>query len=463
MRQLFIRRRWALLFLNVAAGLALAPFLYWDAIFMRVVLALAHEEAILLGLNTLNALGGLVLLPLAAVVLGGCMSAVRAILASKDVFMPTQLRRSISATAKTSLVAGGIVGLSLGAMRVGLLSLAMQMPSGWLRWSLAAVLLLQFLVALPFCLLAFCQNDTLQRRPSQALAQAGRDFVARPLRWFGLLAVTALPAAVLFMLPWPLFRLAGFLGVLVFLLSPMMVAWQKSCPESKNTRVSFVPAGLAMLGFGVLTTLALLLPFWLQGGQAGYVVQSTLGETLAFIARQATLEADNGAFRNLLSASSVWPLLVAALVGSACCILVAYACASYRFRLRKLMFAAVVLLQLLPMLSRYSALEQLLRQINLQFPPVFLGLAWVLLYIVTAWLLYRHFARMRPALQRAQVKYPGVRAFFYFALPRARLYVVALTALATLGAWGDALAPFWLMRDLGAFSLAGYVWQSFFL
>ena len=444
-----------MLFLNVAAGLALAPFLYWDTILMRVVLASAHEDAILLGLNTLNALGGAVLLLLAAPVLGGCMSVMRKILAGTDGFLPGELRRGIAAGFKTALPAGAALGFSLGAMRVGLVGLATQLPAGPFRAGLSAVLVLQFLIALPLCLLALTQNDAAQRRPLQAFAQAGRAFAARPLRYYALLTATILPALVLFLLPQPVMTLLGFLFVQLFALAPMMLAWQKSSPGCQTPRIPATRTGLAMLLFAALTSAALAVPFLWQGRAT-----STLREALAFLARQALLEADNGALRNLLSASGVWPLLVAALLGSACCILISYVCACYRFRLRKLVFAAAVLLQLLPMLSRYAALEQLLRNLNLNFPSVALGVIWALLYILVAWLLLRHFARMLPALERNRSLYPGARLFFYYALPRARLYVLALTALATLGAWGDALAPFWHMRELGAFSLGAFIWQS---
>jgi len=447
------------LFLNVVAGLSLAPFIYWDAILMRVVLASAHEDAILLGLNTLNALGGAVLLLLAAPVLGGCMSVMRKILAGTDGFLPGELRRGIAASVRTSLLAGAIIGFSLGAMRVGLVSLATQLPAGPLRAVLTAILVLQFMAALPLCLLTLAQSNATQRHPLQAFAHAGKIFATQPLRYYGLLAVTALPVLVLFLLPQPVMTLLGFLFVQLFALAPMMLAWQKSnsggSTQHASTKKTGPTTAVTMLLFTALTSAALAVPFLWQGQPA-----STMREALTFLARQALLEADNGAFRNLLSASGVWPLLVAALLGSACCILVSYVCACYRFRLRKLVFAVVVLLQLLPMLSRYAALEQLLRNLNLNFPSVALGLIWALLYILVAWLLFRHFARMLPALERNRSLYPGARLFFYYALPRARLYVLALTTLATLGAWGDALAPFWHIRELGAFSLTQFIWES---
>jgi len=422
---------------------------------MRVVLASAHEDAILLGLNTLNALGGFVLLLFAAPVLGGCMSALRKILTGTDGFLPGELRRGITVSVRTSLLAGSLMGFSLGAMRVGLVSLATQLPAGPLRAILTAILVLQFLAALPLCLLALTQSDALQRHPLQAFTQASSVFAAQPLRYYGLLALTALPVLTLFLLPQPLMTLLGFLCVQLFALAPMMLAWQKSSPHRPAQRTPAAKTSPIMLLFTTLTSAALAVPFLWQGQPA-----STMRETLAFLSRQALLEADNGAFRNLLSASGVWPLLAAALLGSACCVLVSYACACYSFRLRKLVFASVVLLQLLPMLARYAALEQLLRNLNLSIPSVALGLGWALLYILTAWLLFRHFARMLPALERNRLLYPGVRLFFYYALPRARLHVLALTALATLGAWGDALAPFWHMRELGAFSFTQYIWES---
>jgi len=458
MRHFLIRRRWALLFLNVVAGLCLAPFIYWDAIFMRVVLAFAHENAILLGLNSLNALGSLLLILLAAPGVGGCLSAFRKILNGTDGFLPGEVLRGTLACAKTSLLAGGIAGLSLGTMHIGLMNLHMLQPPGILRAAMTAILVLQLLVALPFCVLALTQSDALQRRPLRALAQAGRAFAAQPLRWYGLLICTALPVLIFFMSPLPAMKLLGFLGVMLFALIPIMLAWQKrshTCNASHKPAASFTRTGLAMLLLAGLSSIALAVPVLSRARP--HALRSTLSETLSFILRQALLEADNGSFRELLSASSVWPLLAATLLGSACCILVAYACACYQFRLRGLVFSAVVLLQLLPMLSRYSALELLLRNLNLQIPSVALGLSWALLYILATLLLYRHFKRMLPKLQKNQAQYPGVRLFFYYAFPRARLHVIALTALATIGCWSDALAPFWLMRELGAFSLTQYI------
>ncbi|MDR2687044.1 MAG: hypothetical protein LBB75_04770, partial [Oscillospiraceae bacterium] len=84
---------------------------------------------------------------------------------------------------------------------------------------------------------------------------------------------------------------------------------------------------------------------------------------------------------------------------------------------------------------------------------------WALAYLLAALLLLRRFAKLLPGLRKNRDTYPGVRLFFYYALPRAPLQLLTLTALATLGCWADALAPFWYMRRLGAFSLAGFVWE----
>jgi len=270
---------------------------------------------------------------------------------------------------------------------------------------------------------------------------------------------------------------------MIFALIPVMLVWQtRSLAEMNGIAPGANPGsvlrqdngeltqyglksagrmGFVILFSAALSVIALVVPFLGQAGQVSHPVRTTMREALSFISRQALLEADNGTFRALLAASSVWPLLAATLLGSACCILVAYVCACYRFRLRGLVFSSVVLLQLLPMLSRYSALEQMLRNLDLRISSIALGLGWALLYILVALLLYRHFSRMLPRLERNRPNYSGVRLFFYYAFPRARLQVIALTALATLGCWGDAFAPFWHMRELGAFSLTEYIWQSF--
>jgi len=452
------KRRWALLFLNLVAGLSAAPFLYWTCIFMRIVLNAAHEAPTLLGLNFLNALTGWPLLGLAALGLGGCLSALRKILAGGGGFVPRHVLRGMGACAKTSLLAGGLLGLSLGVLRVGMVNLHALPLSGAPRCAGTALLALQFLAALPLCLLAITREDSLQRRPLRALAAAGALLARRPLRWYALLALTALPVLLLFQWQPPLLTLLGFLLVELLALTPMMLAWQIGS-RTQDAGGKGYGLSIAMAAFLALDILALLLPFLGQGEPLGQI-QATLRETLAFISRQALLEADNGTLRELLAASGVWPLLLAALLGGACCVMVAYVCACYRFRLRALLFAAAVLLQVLPMLASYASLEKLLLNLNLRFSSLVLGLCWALLYILIALLLYRRFARLLPLLQQNREKYPGVRLFFYYAIPRARLHVIALIALGTLGCWNDALAPFWFMRSMGAFSVGEYVWQS---
>jgi ABC-type glycerol-3-phosphate transport system permease component len=277
----------------------------------------------------------------------------------------------------------------------------------------------------------------------------------------GLAAAAGLPSLLFFVWPPPQLTLLGFFFVALCGLVPAMLLWQVPQsrppggdgrrPEGEIKKRSRLPLFITI--FFLLDALILSLPL------LGRVPdpQAALRNALDFISR---LYADSGTLlRDLLAASSVWPLLLAALLGSACCIMAAYACACYTFRGRKLLFAAAVLLQILPMLASYSSLEQLLRNLKLPISGVWLALGWALVYLLVALLLVRRFARMLPSLQKNREKFPGVRLFFYFALPRAPLYALLLVALATLGCWDDALAPFWYMRKLGAFSLAGYVWE----
>ena len=364
--QLCRKRRWALLFLSLTAGVFAAPYLYWTCILMRVVLRAAREEPVLSWLNMIDALGGLPLLMLAALGAGGCLSALRKMLRGEDGFIPREVWKGMGRCAKRSLPAGAVLGCSLGVLRVGLLNLHAFMPAGTLRTVASAFLLFQLAAAIWLML----------KRPRRG---------------------SAIMLAVVF----------------------------------------------------ALDALILLLPPMRQGMRAG--------GTLDFLSR---LYADSGGLlRGLLAASSVWPLLLAALLGSACCVMAAYACACYKFHARRLVFLAAVLLQILPMLASYSSLEQLLRNLELPITGTLLGFCWALGYLLVALLLYRRFARMLPSLQKNRGKFPGVRLFFYFALPRAPLHILALAALATLGCWDDALAPFWYMRRLGAFSLTGYVWE----
>ena len=454
------RRRWALFLLNLVAGLFAAPFLYWSSILMRVILRAAQEEPVLPWLNAIDALGGLLFLMLAVFGAGGCLSALRKMLRGMDSFLPRAVFTGMGRCAKTSLLAGAILGFSLGICRAGLLNLHMITPPGFLRAAASAFLFLQPVLALPLCLLALTREDALQRRPSRALAEAGRIFAQRPLHMLGLSFLTALPLLVFFLWKPPQLTLLGFIFVALCGLTPVMLAWQtlQSRPlggdfrrtEGINHR-GCLP--LIMFIFFLLDCLALSLPLLRQLPDP----QAALGSALDFVSR---LYADSGTLlRDLLAASSVWPILLAALLGSACCVIAAYACACYKFRGRGLLFAAAVLLQILPILASYSSLEQLLRNLELPITGALLGLVWALVYLLVALLLVRRFARMLPGLQKNREKFPGVRLFFYYALPRAPLLTFALVALATLGSWDDALAPFWYMRSLGAFSLPGYVWE----
>lgn len=453
------RRRWALFFLNLVAGLFAAPYLYWNSIMMRVVLAAANGTSILIGLNTLNAVTGALLFALAGLGLGGCFSALRRILDGSDGFLPKEILRGIGSCARTSLTAGGVVGVSIAVLRIGVVNLHALVPGGLLRCTLTAFLLLQLVALLPLCLLAVTQEDKLQRQPLQAFLRAGRLFAAQPLRSFLLLAVTILPAMSFFFWRQPVMTLLGFLVVEFCAITPMMLAWQRSALH--KTELPARPSPVMLWGLALLicvSAAALLVP--LLRYNAGAALQTTLQDTLDFLARQILLDADNGTFRDLLEASAVWPLLLTTLLGSACCILVIFVCACYKFRARALVLLLAVLLQLLPMLARYASIEQLLINMNLKLSSFVICLIWALLYIAVVMLLYRKFSCMRPRLAAARARYPGVRLFFYYAFPQVRLYILALTALVTLGCWDNALAPFWYMRRLGAFSVSSYVWES---
>jgi len=444
------RRRWALFFLNLVAGLSAAPFLYWNSILMRVILRAAQSEPVLPWLNAINALGGLLFLMLAAFGVGGCLSALRKMLRGTDGFLPREVFTGMGRCAKTSLLAGAILGFSLGAFRAGLLNLHMITSPGFLRAAASAFLLLQLALALPLCLLALTREDALQRHPLRALAEAGRIFAQRPFQMLGLAWVTALPLLAFFLWQLPQLTLLGFIFVALCGLVPAMLMWQ-SRPLGGAVKEKIALSPFILIIFVALDALILLLTPVTADPQAA------LGNALDFVSR---LYADSGTLlRDLLAASSVWPILLAALLGSACCVMAAYACACYKFHARGLVFTAAVLLQILPILASYASLEQLLRNLELPISGVWLGLGWALAYLLVALLLYRRFARMLPGLQKNREKFPGVRLFFYYALPRTPLLTFALVALATLGCWDDALAPFWYMRSLGAFSLAGYVWE----
>lgn len=451
------RRRWALLFINLVAGLFAAPFLYWTIILMPVVLRAAQGmPTVLMWLNALGVLVGLLLLMLAALGAGGCVSTLRKMRRSEDGFLPGEIARSIRRCARTSLMTGAVFGGSLGVASVGLVNLYTLLPAGLLRSAGTAVLLLQLVVSLPLCLLVHAQEDSLQRHPLRAFAAAGHVFARSPLHMLGLLAATALPPLLFFVWQQPLLTLLGFAVIALVAIVPVLSVWQGAARrrQAEGGRYGL----LAMLGvFVVLSALVLLVPLLRRDMLFLPAMQQSMQDTLIFLSRQA---AENDTLRSLLHTSSVWPLLFAALLGSACCIMAAYACACYRFRLRGWLFAAAVLLQILPMVFSFSSLEQLLRNLGLPIAGTLLGVIWMLGYLITALLLYNEFERMLPALRAKRDDFPGVRLFFYYALRRARLLSFALIALVTLGCWNDALAPFWYMRKMGSFSLLDYVWSQ---
>ncbi|MCL1952311.1 MAG: hypothetical protein FWF60_05730 [Oscillospiraceae bacterium] len=452
------KRRWGLFFLNLVAGLFAAPYLYWTCILMRVILRAAQGEPVLPWLNAIDALGGLPLAMLAMLGAGGCFSALRKLLRGEDGFLPREVFLGLRVRAKTSLLAGALLGASLGIARVGLLNLYIEtslgtLPAGAARAVAAAFLAAQLALALPLCLLAL----TREGPPARALAEAARIFAQNPLRVPGLALATVLPPALFFVWPSPPLTLLGFFFAALCGLVPAMLLWQAQTLDvrlqTSDNRRSRLP--LVLGAFLLLGCLALALPFLRHTPGPS----ASLGDTLAFVSR---LYADSGTLlRDLLAASSVWPLLLAALLGSACCVVAAYACACYRFRGRGLLFTAAVLLQILPIIASYSSLEQLLRSLDLPISGVWLGLGWALVYLLAALLLVRRFARLLPGLRENREKYPGARLFFYYALPRAPLLPLALLSLATLGCWADALAPFWYMRRLGAFSLLAYIGERF--
>jgi len=454
--QLCRKRRWALFFLNLTAGVFAAPYLYWTCILMRVVLRAARDEPVLPWLGAIDALGGLLLVMLAMWGAGGCLSALRKILRGEDGFIPGEVFGGLRRCAKTSVLVGAILGVSLMATRVGLLNLHTFSPSGAVRITASAFLLMQLAASLPLCMLALTREDALQSRPSRALAAAGRIYVQSPARMLGLSAATALPLLLFFVCPPPLLTLLGFLVVALCGLVPVMLAWQTQAAECRGgvPAARLKPFLTIILIFFALDALILFLPLLQRTPDP----QAALRNALDFVSR---LYADSGTLlRDLLAASSVWPLLLAALLGSMCCVMAAYACACYKFHARRMVFLAAVLLQVLPMLASYSSLEQLLRNLELPITGTLLGFCWALAYLLVALLLYRRFARMLPSLQKNREKFPGARLFFYYALPRAPLHILALAALATLGCWDDALAPFWYMRRLGAFTLIGYIWEN---
>jgi len=459
--QLYWRRRWAMFFMNLVAGIFAAPLLYWGCIFMPVVLYAAHDAPILLGLNVLSSIGCGTLLMLAALGLGGCFSAMRKILAGEDKALVGDIWRGFRRCAGTSLLAGAVTGISMAAAQTGLVGLHAVAVPGILRAGLSALLALQLFMAVSLGLLTLTRPDALQHRPIMAMAAAGRIIAAHPVRYAGLCAATLPLLILLFIWRAPLPTLVGFLLVELLLLAPGIMLWQSQESGIRNQEPGHKKFGLmAVFGsFFSLDVAAILLPLFLRREFPARAFMATLRQTMDFIARQTLLEARNGTLREMLASSGVWPLLLVTLLGCVGCTLAAYACACYSFRLRGLAFAGAAVLQAFPILSSYAGLVLLLRNLRLGSPWM-LGVAWMALYFFILLMLYRKFRRLLPGLKKNKEAYPGVRLFFYFALPRARYWIYALAAISTLGCWNDALAPFWYMRELGAFSLAGFIWGN---
>jgi len=460
---LYWRRRWAMFFMTVSVGLFAAPLLYWGCLFMPVVLNAANDAPILLGMNVFYAVGCGLLVMLAAVGLGGCFSAMRRIIAGTDEQVTKEMFRGIGRSAKTSLPAGALAGFALAMAQIGVVGLhAMTGVNGVLRGALTALLALQLFAAIALSLTMLAQPDEFRGKPVRALFAAGNQIAARPLKYTMFCALTLLPLALLFAWRVPLLTFMGFLFVELLLFAPAVMIWQNQSAkdhileaQSKEKKAGMITA---LTGFFLIDLFAIIAPLLRQAEQPTRAVITTMRQTMDFIVRQAVLDADNGTLREMLAGSGVWPLLIIALLGSICCILTAYICACYDFRLRGLLFGTVVLLQLLPMLTNYAGLELLLRNLHLGAPWV-LGVLWILLYLFVAIMLYLQFRKLLPTMKKIKENYPGVRLFFYFALPRTRYWIFALMALVTLGCWNDALTPFWHMRKLGAFSVSSYVWE----
>ena len=459
---LYWRRRWAMFFMTVSVGLFAAPLLYWGCLFMPVVLNAANDAPILLGMNVFYAAGCGLLVMLAALGLGGCFAAMRRIIAGTDERVTKEMFRGIGRSAKTSLPAGALLGGSLAMAQIGVVGLhAMPGVNGVLRGVLTALLALQLFGAIALGLMMLAQPDEL--KPLRALFAAGNQIAARPLKYTVLCALILLPLALLFAWRVPLLTFLGFLFVELLLFAPATMVWQNQAandhaPEaqSKGKKAGMITA---LAGFFAIDMFAIIAPLLRQAEQPTRAVMATMRQTMDFIVRQAVLDADNGTLREMLAGSGVWPLLFMALLGSVCCILTAYICACYEFRLRGLLFGTAALLPLVPMLTNYAGLELLLRNLNLGAPWV-LGVLWILLYLFAACMLFLRFRKLLPTMKKIKENYPGVRLFFYFALPRTRYWIFALMALVTLGCWNDALTPFWHMRKLGAFSVSSYVWEQ---
>lgn len=466
MARFYWERRWTMAFLSLAAGLFAAPFLYWNSILMRIVMNAAHATDLLLGLNLLHALGGLLLLLLAAWGMGGSLHVLRKELAGADTSLPKDFLAGLRGCAKCSLLAGALLGFSLGVLRVGLVGLHALPCAGAARAALTAALFLQFLLALPLCVLTMCQGDGVQARPLRALMRAGRQLLSGLGRHWLFTLMTIAPFLLFFIWQKPVLTLLGFLLVTLFAIAPVMLLWLRHCEATKlDARKSpvLLKAMSVLLALVLLASsiLALALPLTRQGTSPARVVQTSLRETVDFVLRMTMQDADNGALRDLLSDTSTWAMLAVGLLGSACCVAAAYFCACYRFRRRHLLFGCIALLQLLPLTASFSYTDQLLRNLHLPERPVLLGAAWALLYLCAAALLYRRLHQVTgEGIQEGGEPDESIwRVFFYRVLPKVRLHVIAIAALVSFGCWNNALAPFWYMQKLGAFSVSEYIWE----
>ncbi|MDR1927154.1 MAG: hypothetical protein LBQ33_00770 [Oscillospiraceae bacterium] len=461
-------RRWSLLFLNVTAGLFFTPFLYWNSILAHIALGSVHTAELLLGMNVLCALGGLALLLLAAFGLGGCLSALRKLLDGSGGFLPQDVFGAMPRCAGTSLPAGLLLGLSVGVLRVGLVDLHSLLPASALRCVLSVLLVMQLLLCLPLCVLAMAQEDALQKRPWKAFCAAAQMLFQNLWKQLLLLAATVLPPALCFVWQLPPLTFLSFVAVLLFAFLPGMLAWTLRCRqcgaalsrEGLSTRFGAWALPFFLGLCAVPNILALLLPLLRQGSGAARIMQATLRETLEFLRGFVLLDADNGAFRDLLADSSVWLVQGAAWLGAGCCILVTYACALYRFPGRKSIFGLCFALQLIPLIASYSSLDQLLRNLRISASPTLVCALWALLYLGLLLLFYHRFTRLRPRLLAQAEQYSGARLFLYCALPKTRLFTLLLLGLVTFGSWNRMLAPFWYLRRMGAFSVSGYVWAA---
>ncbi|MCL2106046.1 MAG: hypothetical protein FWH26_03150 [Oscillospiraceae bacterium] len=444
--------RWGMAFLNLTAFAFAAPFLFWNCILMPIVMQAAHAMELLQGLGALFALGNVLALMLAMLGAGGCLSALRGLLDGSGGYIISGVFRAMRRRAGSSLLAGGLLGLSLGVMRAGLMNLRSVSGMGW-RCALSVSLALQFLLVCTLCILAMARDDGCRAKPHRVFAGAAAELLTRPGRQLLYAVATVAPLAVFFLWQNAALTVIGLLLTAAAPL-PVMLIWSRRAPCISGGQSAKALIGILLFA-GLSAVPALAVSPWNS-------VRATLRESMAFLFRLTMQDADNGTIRDMLANSSVWPVVAAAILGTGCCVVVSYVCACYRFKGRKTMLALAVTLQLLPLLSSYASLEQLLRNLRLPITPVLLGVVWTLLYLLLSLLLYRRFASLRPELLRRQEKsgVSGPRLLFYHALPRVRLYIAALLVLVTLGCWNDALAPFWHLKQLGAFTVSSYLWET---